>query len=348
MSKVVFVGNVPYNTGEQALIDVFKSVGQVIGFRLLFDRDTGKPKGYGFCEFADHETAASAVRNLNNTDVGGRPLRIHLADSDPFLEGKTTVRGELMDSTTPGPSEPPLQWRTTENRGPEKSTILATIPLGKPLGSGEQAQAVITNFIGRGMSEKQLIEVLAQMKAFVITYPKQAHAFLSNHPQVAYAVFMGLFTSKILPADILNRMLNANQHSNLQRVPPQQPVHNTMPPPQPVHETMPSPMGVVHPGIMFSHPIQPTPPSMSPYYRPNLQGPQPPYPPPQEQPQHPSNFLPLLQMLRNGGKNLNAQALYSIVLNLTPAQIDNLPTTDRTIIESLRNELLSNRGGVGA
>lgn len=45
----------------------------------------------------DHETAQSAVRNLNNVDCGGRPLRIDLADSDPFLEGKTTVRGELVD-----------------------------------------------------------------------------------------------------------------------------------------------------------------------------------------------------------------------------------------------------------
>lgn len=51
-SKVVFVGNVPYNMAEDQLIDVFKSVGQVIGFRLSYDRDTGKPKGYGFCEFA--------------------------------------------------------------------------------------------------------------------------------------------------------------------------------------------------------------------------------------------------------------------------------------------------------
>jgi len=77
MSKVVFVGNVPYNMGEDQLIDVFKSVGQVVGFRyrfcvvsqcsrtrisltffdalvfrLVFDRETGKPRGYGFCEFA--------------------------------------------------------------------------------------------------------------------------------------------------------------------------------------------------------------------------------------------------------------------------------------------------------
>jgi hypothetical protein len=60
----------------------------------------------------DHETAASAVRNLNNTDVGGCPLRIDLADSDPFLEGKTTVRGELLDGGFPGPSEPRSQSPT--------------------------------------------------------------------------------------------------------------------------------------------------------------------------------------------------------------------------------------------
>ncbi|KAJ7852280.1 hypothetical protein B0H13DRAFT_2084042, partial [Mycena leptocephala] len=287
MSKVVFVGNVPYNMGEDALIDVFKSVGQVIGFRLVFDRDTGKPKGYGFCEFADHETAASAVRNLNNTDVGGRPLRIDLADSDPFLEGKTTVRGELMDGGAPGPSEPRSQWRTTENRGPEGSEILATIPPGKPLGPGEQSQAAITEAVGQGMTESQLIEVLAQMKAFVITHPKHAHAFLSNHPQVAYAVFMGLFTSNIIPSDVLNRMLAASRHSSGRPVPPphlqQQhpgppppqnfappqpqlhPQHQPYPPPppqsrlqqpQPVQGMMPPPMpmGGPPPGAMFGIP----------------------------------------------------------------------------------------------
>ncbi|KAJ6613560.1 hypothetical protein B0H10DRAFT_215055 [Mycena sp. CBHHK59/15] len=250
MSKVVFVGNVPYNMGEDALIDVFKSVGQVIGFRLVFDRDTGKPKGYGFCEFAgtllyspglciracltqalysnhqtqptrnpqtvhgnlrtvhaivkpmhatvfqhprkslqyasfifwliysseyvrprsiyfvqtqDHETAASAVRNLNNTDVGGRPLRIDLADSDPFLEGKTTVRGELMDGGAPGPAEPRTQWRTSsDGRSNEGRDILAAVPAGTPLPPGETAQEAITRTLANGMSENDLIEVLAR------------------------------------------------------------------------------------------------------------------------------------------------------------------------------------------
>ena len=47
----------------------------------------------------DHETASSesAVRSLNGQEIGGRPLRIDLADSDPFLEGKTTTRGEIID-----------------------------------------------------------------------------------------------------------------------------------------------------------------------------------------------------------------------------------------------------------
>jgi cleavage stimulation factor subunit 2 len=77
--------------------------------------------GPKFIYSADHETALSAVRNLNNVDVGGRPLRIDLADSDPFLEGKTTVRGELIDG-----GETRAQWRERENakRDREKSRMV--------------------------------------------------------------------------------------------------------------------------------------------------------------------------------------------------------------------------------
>ena len=48
-------------------------------FRLVYDRETGKPKGYGFCEYQDVETAQSAMRNLNNHDFNGRPLRVGVA-----------------------------------------------------------------------------------------------------------------------------------------------------------------------------------------------------------------------------------------------------------------------------
>lgn len=48
--------------------------------RLVTDRETGKPKGYGFCEYADGATALSAMRNLNGYEVNGRNLRVDFAD----------------------------------------------------------------------------------------------------------------------------------------------------------------------------------------------------------------------------------------------------------------------------
>lgn len=77
---IKLVGNIPYDATEQQLIEVFQQVGPVVSFRLVFDRESGKPKGYGFCEYRDQETALSAMRNLNNYDFNGRPLRVDFAD----------------------------------------------------------------------------------------------------------------------------------------------------------------------------------------------------------------------------------------------------------------------------
>ena len=109
----------------------------------------------------DHETAQSAVRNLNNIEVGGRPLRIDLADSDPFLEGKTTVRGELMDGGYPGPAEPRSAWRTG-NRA-EAEVFMANLPPGKPPHVGMLVLDSISATLA-GMPPSQLLEVLAQFK----------------------------------------------------------------------------------------------------------------------------------------------------------------------------------------
>ncbi|KAK4699102.1 hypothetical protein P7C70_g7160, partial [Phenoliferia sp. Uapishka_3] len=105
-SRVVFVGNLPFDYTEEQLVEVFSSVGPVVNFRcpfsslplililpltppspstqprLVFDHATGKPKGFGFCEYKDPETAASALRNLQGVDVGGRGLRLDFADTD--------------------------------------------------------------------------------------------------------------------------------------------------------------------------------------------------------------------------------------------------------------------------
>jgi cleavage stimulation factor subunit 2 len=86
------VANIAYDVTEQQIISVLEQVGPVDKFRLIFDKDTGKPKGFGFCTYygkhlyrgqeVDHETAASAVRNLNNYEVNGRTIKIDFADHD--------------------------------------------------------------------------------------------------------------------------------------------------------------------------------------------------------------------------------------------------------------------------
>jgi len=52
-ARSVFVGNIPYEVTEERLKDIFSAVGPVLSFKLVFDRENGKPRGYGFCEFQD-------------------------------------------------------------------------------------------------------------------------------------------------------------------------------------------------------------------------------------------------------------------------------------------------------
>ncbi|KAM0683286.1 hypothetical protein MDAP_001705 [Mitosporidium daphniae] len=79
--SVVFIGSIPYDTTEEQLMSLFSTVGPVRSLRLVFDRETGKSKGYGFCEYHDTETARSCVRNLSNYELNGRNLRLDFADS---------------------------------------------------------------------------------------------------------------------------------------------------------------------------------------------------------------------------------------------------------------------------
>jgi RNA recognition motif-containing protein len=47
---------------------------------LVYDRETGRPKGFGFCEFSDEQSAQNAISSLNGADFNGRALRVNLAN----------------------------------------------------------------------------------------------------------------------------------------------------------------------------------------------------------------------------------------------------------------------------
>ncbi|CAI5438138.1 unnamed protein product [Caenorhabditis angaria] len=77
----VYVGNIPYQATENDIGNYFSQVGNVSNVRIVFDRETGRPKGFGFCEFSDEQGAQKAVEQLNGTPFNGRNLRVNFANN---------------------------------------------------------------------------------------------------------------------------------------------------------------------------------------------------------------------------------------------------------------------------
>ena len=77
MTKI-YVGNLPFTATEQDVRALFEAHGAVQSVALINDRETGRPRGFGFVEMSSAE-AQRAIQSLNGKDMGGRPLRINEA-----------------------------------------------------------------------------------------------------------------------------------------------------------------------------------------------------------------------------------------------------------------------------
>jgi RNA recognition motif-containing protein len=78
MPKRIYVGNLPYSSTEDDVKDLFASYGPVASVHLINDRETGRPRGFGFVEMED-AAADQAIDALDRTDYGGRNLRVNEA-----------------------------------------------------------------------------------------------------------------------------------------------------------------------------------------------------------------------------------------------------------------------------
>ena len=79
MARKLYVGNLPYNTAEQDLQELFASAGTVESVNLMRDMATGQARGFGFVEMATDEDAQNAIQQLNNFSYGGRNLTVNEA-----------------------------------------------------------------------------------------------------------------------------------------------------------------------------------------------------------------------------------------------------------------------------
>eukprot|EP00050_Salpingoeca_kvevrii_P020581 m.100290 g.100290 ORF g.100290 m.100290 type:complete len:365 (+) comp8925_c0_seq2:2203-3297(+) len=193
-SRSVFVGNIPYEATEEQLREVFSQVGDVVHFRLMFDKDTGKPKGFGFCEYKDSATAESAMRNLNGHEFGGRQLRVDVASEKDSRGGGGGGGG--AKSGPPGPSGAPM-GKGMGMGGPAPAR--AAPP---PEHATESVKHTMDN-----MPPQQLYEIMKSLKTLVQQQPNQARSLLTTNPALCYAVLQAQLRLNIIDPDLAEQLI---------------------------------------------------------------------------------------------------------------------------------------------
>ncbi|PPR94794.1 hypothetical protein GOBAR_AA25886 [Gossypium barbadense] len=217
--RCVFVGNIPYDATEEQLIEICREVGPVVSFRLVIDRETGKPKGYGFCEYKDEETALSARRNLQGYEINGRQLRVDFAEND-----KGSDRNREQGRGGPGLAtnfDPQKQLGGQAVHGESfhlqpiglHSAITAAALMAEALGGVQQNQNALpsqpvptsdplTLHLAR-MSRNQLNEIMSELKKMATQNKELARELLLSKPQLLKAIFqaqimLGMVTPQVL------------------------------------------------------------------------------------------------------------------------------------------------------
>jgi RNA recognition motif-containing protein len=87
MNRKLFVGNLPFETTESDLQDLFVQAGNVESVRVMRDRDTGRARGFAFVEMATEADAEKAIAQFNDQPFGGRRLAVNEARPQPARTG---------------------------------------------------------------------------------------------------------------------------------------------------------------------------------------------------------------------------------------------------------------------
>src|SRR5437762_3173297 len=76
MGKKLFIGNLPFSADDAALNHIFSQAGVVESAKVIFDRDSGRSKGFGFVEMSTDAEAADAIAKFNGADYEGRSMNV--------------------------------------------------------------------------------------------------------------------------------------------------------------------------------------------------------------------------------------------------------------------------------
>ncbi|POS84293.1 hypothetical protein EPUL_003925 [Erysiphe pulchra] len=283
-SKSVFVGNIPYGLTEEQIIRIFSSAGKVLNFRLVYDRETGRPKGFGFVEFPDSDSASSAVRNLNDYEIMNRKLRVDFSNDgndDDNNNSNNNAQLALPYQAFPptnGLQQPPNSAHIMAPQSNPTTTpsIIPPLPLGVEVPPGLSCPDAISRTLNT-LPPQQLLDVLSQMKTLATTDAAKATELLHQAPQLSYAIFQALLLMNLISTEALGSVVEQATATTApinhqvvpqvapQVVPPQQPippVYGALPPnsyPQ-TYAAPQQPYGVPQPrtpSVITQAPLQP-------------------------------------------------------------------------------------------
>ncbi len=87
MATRIYVGNLPYSTDNEQLAQIFSAYGEVVEATVVFDRDSGRSKGFGFVQMSDDAATRNAIASLNGTMLDNRTIRVNEAQPRPERSG---------------------------------------------------------------------------------------------------------------------------------------------------------------------------------------------------------------------------------------------------------------------
>lgn len=178
MGLSVYLGNIPYDYTEEQVMEIAQSVGPVDDLKLLFDPNTGKSKGYAFVKYVDHETAESAVRNLNNFLIGNRNIKCSLSnENDPFMNDSFEVD-----------KLPPL-------------------PLGVQIFPPQTTSQIIANILST-LDQQSASKLIKEAKDMASTNPLLMEKLLERTPQLAHALVETLLLLNLTKPEIIEICVN--------------------------------------------------------------------------------------------------------------------------------------------
>ena len=79
----IFVAGLPYDLDDAELMEIFEKFGEVKSAKVAMDKETGKSRGFGFVDMPVREEAMDAIENLNDINLGKKPLVVKAAEDRP-------------------------------------------------------------------------------------------------------------------------------------------------------------------------------------------------------------------------------------------------------------------------